>query len=195
MLRTRPASYKAQWALAYRLATRGLLDQAEAQYRYAIELWPNDDRLWGDLAAFYVGRSQWEKAAEAARRARELNPQAPSPHHFLALSLVSQERWRDGVIAAHRGLAALGDDALLYNLLSRAREGLGEYRLAADALRASLAVAPADWSAWYYVARLYRLGGAPGAARAAVDSAAVLTGDSAAHAAIAALRDSLSAHP
>lgn len=196
VLRAHPESYKAQWALAYRLATRGLWEEAERGYREAIDRWPSDDRLWGDLTTYYVGRGEWRKAEVAAREARALNPWAPTPHHLLTLSLVNQKRWRDAVIAAHEGLAAMGDDALLYNLLARAREGLGQDHLAADALRASLALAEGDWSAWSYLARLYGRAGDPAAAGAALDSAeARAVGDPAAGRAIAALRDTLTGGP
>lgn len=191
VLRAHPESYKAQWALANSLAARDQWEEAEERYGVAVHIWPYDEALWTELAAQYFRRGEWRKSEEAARRALGVNP-AAAPMHFLTMALLEQRRYDEAAVMARKGMEVMGEDGLLYYLLSRARERQGRYRLAADALRASAALQPGNWFAWYHIARLYGLGGDTSLALAALDSAeAKLPKDPAAVGTVRALRDSL----
>ncbi|MBI4513438.1 MAG: tetratricopeptide repeat protein, partial [Gemmatimonadetes bacterium] len=194
VLRAHPESYKAQWVLANSLAARGAWEEAEERYRIALRIWPYDEALWTELAAQYFRQGEWKKSEEAARRAIAVNP-AAAPIHFLTMALLEQKRYDEAAIAARRGVEAMGEDGLLYYLLSRARERQGRYRSAADALRASVAVQEGNWFAWYHIARLYRLAGDVPWAHAALDSAEAklpaAAGPAGPAGMVSALRDSL----
>jgi hypothetical protein len=78
---------------------------AEALYRRAIELRPDDPYILTSYAASLANRGQHEKAREHLQRALELNPDYPNAHCAIALSYAHEDEWQ----AALDSLDALFD--------------------------------------------------------------------------------------
>lgn len=67
-------------------ARAGDRDEAESILRVALERCPDSARLRGELAGIQSGRGEWERAAELARRAVELDPSYAHAWRILATS-------------------------------------------------------------------------------------------------------------
>jgi tetratricopeptide (TPR) repeat protein len=84
--------------------------EAEAEYRRALELRPNDAAAYSGLAQWLVCQGRTEEAVAARRHGRELDPLAVSGSD-LAWDLFYARRYDDAVQELHSALAVRADDA------------------------------------------------------------------------------------
>lgn len=129
---------------ARQLQRNGQPQQAEAAYREALRLDPQDAELHYDLGGLLLDQGRPEEATACFRSALALAPGHPQVLLQLGNALSAQGRYAD---AAESLQAALrgdpSDPAAHYNLGNALRE-LGQPQQAADCYRAALRLAPND---------------------------------------------------
>lgn len=70
-----PASFRAQWELAFFLQSLGMFDEAERAYTGALQLYPSSWEAWYNLGLTYMKRGRWKEAVDGLERSLALNPQ------------------------------------------------------------------------------------------------------------------------
>ncbi|MGH8648456.1 MAG: tetratricopeptide repeat protein, partial [Burkholderiales bacterium] len=78
-------------------AERGEFDQAEAQYRQALKLFPGSVQPIVNLADLFRARGDEKQAEALLRDGLKTNPRAAALHHALGLALVRQGRQKEAL--------------------------------------------------------------------------------------------------
>jgi tetratricopeptide (TPR) repeat protein len=100
-----PKSYKAHWGLANVLVELDALPLAEARFRLAIDLYPDEPRLLQRLADVYRQASLCAPAVPLYRRALEIRPEFWSIRVSLVGCLVHLGQYREARAVATMGVA------------------------------------------------------------------------------------------
>ncbi len=125
------------------LADRGWLEEAEKEFRKAIELDPAAPHAHENLAAVHVRRGRWREALSEHLRAAELDPAGAASRFGLASFLLSHGL--DLAVSEFREAASLDPDLPDVHLeLGLALADLGETPEALRELSAAVAAAPED---------------------------------------------------
>lgn len=74
---------------------RGLLNEAEASYRKALEIVPSSDVIYVNLGTLNIQRNRLEDALDSFRQAIELNPK--NAKAFCGIGLIAQQKGQGGV--------------------------------------------------------------------------------------------------
>ena len=69
-----PDSSRAHYILGVAYGKMNFFDDAAASFQQAIKLKPNNTDAWGDLAKAYLALHEDEKAGEAAREMKRIDP-------------------------------------------------------------------------------------------------------------------------
>lgn len=97
---------------------------------HAAELEPRNIQLWTDLGEMFYKAGSFEEAADAYRKAIDLNPNAGWPKSNLALALAAQGKLHDAILLYGESLDCLTDDkekAITWNRLGDAHRQLGDF--------------------------------------------------------------------
>jgi eukaryotic-like serine/threonine-protein kinase len=94
----------------------GELDKATQTFQEEMEIYPREMGAYGDLSLALAAQGQYEKAAEMAREAVRLSPDADQ-YVNLALWELSLQRFDETRQVIHEGLARKIDDFLLHDAL------------------------------------------------------------------------------
>jgi len=153
-VQTAPQSPRAHAAFGDLLRRRGRLEEAEREFRTALQLDPNEVRGHVGAGALFADRRQWAEAEQALRTAVRLGP--TFVHGYLELGRLYQlqGRWTEAEQALSTAirLAPTFDQALLNLGLVYAAQG----RLAdaERAVRASLEISPRSGPAHLALGRI-----------------------------------------
>ncbi|MBM3278521.1 MAG: tetratricopeptide repeat protein [Candidatus Handelsmanbacteria bacterium] len=108
------------------------LEEAEAQYREAIDRGFRDPRVWANLGTALRGLGRLPEAAAAYQQAIALQPDNPALHHSLGLAAQAQGDRQAGIAAFERAAALGSDNVETYLGLSQLYQETGQLD---DALR------------------------------------------------------------
>lgn len=98
-------------------------------YKFITQKYPKDYRGWNNLGAYYFGKGQQDKAAEAFNKAMEVSPRSPEPNMNMALySLQSNNVSQAEQLLGNASKANTLNEALGLLYLKK-----GEYNKAVDA--------------------------------------------------------------
>ena len=125
--------------LTYRLDRH---DEAEANYRKAVDVAPNRaDRAWMQLAKLYVRTQKYQDAEQAYREAAELDPRHACPWRGLGALFRDQlGRYAESEEAFRKAIEIGPDDASAWAGLGQLLHGrLGRYEEAEEAYRKAIA--------------------------------------------------------
>jgi tetratricopeptide (TPR) repeat protein len=158
--------------LAYQQRARETADAADlsrsqtALHR-ALALAPEDALATGGLASLALSRHQFREALVLARRMRGLVPESARPFALLGDALIELGRYGEAFKAFDR-MAALKPSLVSYSRVSYARELIGDFAGAAEAMRLAIdaAAGQPEALAWSYtqLGKLYFAHGRVGAA-------------------------------
>jgi tetratricopeptide (TPR) repeat protein len=123
-------------ALGARYAQMGEFDKAIEQFQKALAANPRYRLAVDNIAAVMCVQHRWKDAEEVARRALELEPEAPSSQYLVGATLV--EQGQNGEEATKLLEAAKARYVRAWLFLAKAAGGRGEPALAAEEVRAYL---------------------------------------------------------
>jgi tetratricopeptide (TPR) repeat protein len=112
---------------------------AAASARRQVELLPNDSDGWQQLAVILVQQQQGEDAAEALRRAAELDPQNAQRVYERGQILRSMDRSEEAIRESQHALALQAHFSLAWIGLGEVYEKMGRHDTAGDCFRTALA--------------------------------------------------------
>lgn len=156
LLEKHPESARVLWWLGERRQHLGDWEGAKQWFYRSLEVWPYQAQY---LAEFAVAFKEHGELAEAERMVERAIPLMPShaDNYVLLCVIRLQRNDPEGVIvAADRGIEAVGEHRLLYWVKADAYAALGEFGDAASAATAALRVEGSDatWQEWFRLARL-----------------------------------------
>jgi TolB-like protein/DNA-binding winged helix-turn-helix (wHTH) protein/Flp pilus assembly protein TadD len=129
-------------------------NDAEAEYKWALQLRPNDAAAHLGLASWLLAEGRTEEAMEWSRRARELDPLAVTGVD-LAWILFSARRYDEAIREMHATLAVTPDDALALWFLGFSFIGEGKPQDAIPPLERAVAISHESPGAIGILARAY----------------------------------------
>src|SRR5207302_1058433 len=129
-----PLLAEAHEALALADARDAQWEQAERNFRHAIELDANRSTTYVDFAWVLSVLGRLDDARQKLRLAEKLDPLSPEVHRRLADVLISEERYDEGAAYC---LKLSGDDPAKTQYLARARLGQGRTAEAIQILETS----------------------------------------------------------
>ncbi|GMR12414.1 MAG: tetratricopeptide repeat protein [Gemmatimonadota bacterium] len=176
LARDHPNSHLALRARANGLVRTGNLEAAADVYEGALELAPFNYPLLVEVADFYGGREQWERAETLLVEAVRAYPRQTAAWQLLTRHLILQGRGREAHSVALRGLERAGRDRELWALVSESYILKGDLPAAIRARQAALAVDPESSNDWGRLALLFEANGQPGAAARAGAQVSALGG-------------------
>jgi tetratricopeptide (TPR) repeat protein len=124
-------------------------DNADAAYRHALQLAPNDLPATIGLGALALSKHEFRTALALGRRAVTLSPSTAAAYGVVGDALVELGRYEEGFETFNR-MVSLKPSVASYARVSYARELLGDFRGAAGAMRYAVdaAVGEPDALAW-----------------------------------------------
>ncbi|MEM7584480.1 MAG: tetratricopeptide repeat protein [Acidobacteriota bacterium] len=151
--------------LGHLYTQRSLYLEAEEILLQAIEDDPSNAKVWSILGAAQRQLGKQSEAAEAARRAYDLQPDNPEAMGHLALAYIDAEDWARAIQVLEQATAAERDNANMWLHLGRARQGLaaqgqGTTSEAIAAFENAIRLDPQDQGGWasnaaVHLAQLY----------------------------------------
>lgn len=173
LLRDHPEAYRAQWVNGSTMWSNGRIDLAEKYFQLAEKIWARDSQMLTEIANFYLGKRDFDKAIHYLERSRDMTGFVPRTYEFLGYAYLYGNRPQDAVatiIHAH-GMGGV-HKALTYAVLAGAYDDLGRYGDAAGAWRASAKARNGDiWLTYAMQARSLARDGRNQDALAAADLA------------------------
>jgi tetratricopeptide (TPR) repeat protein/tRNA A-37 threonylcarbamoyl transferase component Bud32 len=118
----------------------GHMDEAERDFRAALELAPDSADAYNGLARVYQRRQRFDEAEAAYRAALARAPQARQLHDDLGALLVNRGRYEEAVALFERSIALAPDNIYGYSNLGAARVLQGRYTEAAAAFQDALKI-------------------------------------------------------
>ena len=176
-----PESVLAIRSRAQGLNAVGEYTEAERYYQTALELDPKAYGLFVEVARFYGRAERWAEAEPLLVHAIQLFPAHPVAWHVISEHQLKQGRGREAHATALQGLALVGSDEYLWELVSESYVMKGDYGAAIRARRASFGVAEEDSGDWRRMTELMELAGRSEEAGAASRRADVLANQEAAN--------------
>lgn len=176
LARDHPESHRALRARAKGLVRIGDSEAAAEFFDGAVELAPLNYPLLVEVADFYGGREQWERAETLLVTGVRAYPRQTAAWQLMARHLILQRRGRDAHSVALRGLEQAGRDRELWALVSESYVVKGDLPAAIRAREAALAVDPESQDDWDRLAELLDADGQPDSAVAARERASALGG-------------------
>lgn len=131
------------------------LDKAEAAFRRAIDLDPQDASTWNNLGIALANQRRYAEAEAAYRRAIDLNPQYANAWHNLGNVLQDQRRYVDAEAAYRRAIEPDPQDAYAWNGLGNVLRDQRRYAEAETAYREGIRLGPDNGMAQANLAGLY----------------------------------------
>ncbi len=141
-LKLNPDLPEVQTHLGTVYAKRKDVEQAAACFRAAVELLPDSAVPLFNLGSLYLQAGRAADAIPHLSRALEINPDYQEARYNLAAAQVESRQFEPALRNLQQLLARRGSDPMLLTYLGRAYEGSGQKKLAADAYRKALAIAP-----------------------------------------------------
>lgn len=176
LARDHPDSHLALRARANGLVRTGDSEAAVEVYEGALELAPFNYPLLVEVADFYGGREQWERAETLLVTGVRAYPRHTAAWQLMARHLILQGRGREAHSVALRGLEQAGRDRELWALVSDSYIVKGDLPAAIRAREAALAVDPESSHDWSRLAELLEANGQPDSAAEASERASALGG-------------------
>ena len=173
LTRDHPESYRAQWLVASNMWSKGRFDLADRYFEIAYRIWPRDSQMISEWGNFHIGRRNWNRAIELLEMSRDMTPFVPRTHTFLAWSYLFAGRNADALASAEHALTLEGPDrSILYPVIARANEELGNYDKAVAAWTQTVQLKRGDlWLNWAMRARAEASAGLKDRALATADVA------------------------
>ncbi len=128
--------------MGYLYSRRQLFQEAETALEQAVVLDPEYATAWSNLGAARISLGKKAAAAEAYRRAHELNSDDPKAINNLAVAYIGLEDWVSAVALLKGATERFGDDATMWLNLGRAQKGLGNTEGAVASFEAAIASDP-----------------------------------------------------
>jgi len=125
-----PDSWIAHHNLAAELARRGLVDEALAHARRAVELKPDFPEAWNNLADDLIRAGQPDAALPALERALALQPRYAQAENTRGIALMGLGRTGEGIQSFQRALALQPGLAEAHYNLGLAEAGRGDFAAA-----------------------------------------------------------------
>jgi glycosyltransferase involved in cell wall biosynthesis/tetratricopeptide (TPR) repeat protein len=156
---------------AYLLERARRVDEAETEYRAALQRAPKDAMSLMGLARLLVGKSHWEEAARLFEVLHRVDPRRADTLLGLGRCLERLDRAEEALAAFQKVLAhdPANANALLYR--GRLLRALGRIDEAIEAWRQACARAPGNADAWYELVFMLATAERDGEALAALDAA------------------------
>jgi eukaryotic-like serine/threonine-protein kinase len=104
-------------AANYYQTVTGELEKAAQTYQEEIEIYPRRDGAYGNLGLVYAAQGQYEKAAEMARQAKRLAPDAATAYLYLANSALALQHFDETKQMIHEVQARKEDDVFVHDIL------------------------------------------------------------------------------
>jgi Flp pilus assembly protein TadD len=135
-------------ALGARAIAEGRLSVAEARLSVALEYSPRFVEAWVNLGYVELGRGNFEQARRDFLKARDLNPDMPTPHH--GLGVLADERGRGEEAERHYRAALQVDPGFAPARANLARRlfARGQYENAREQFERLIEVAPDTVEGW-----------------------------------------------
>ncbi len=166
--RRHPESSRLLWGVASQYRRKGDWQQARAWYRKSLQVWPYHPPYLAEYAHLLLKHGEMEAADSLAARAVELNPRSRTYHRLLTLIRLRRGDEEGALEAIDRGVAAVGDDPVLYRLQADTYADLGDFQRAVQAQEVAVRTR-AEGPEWNGLLRLALFSAAAG------DTAAALT--------------------
>jgi tetratricopeptide (TPR) repeat protein len=126
------------------LARKAQYEQAEAEYRRALQLDAQDADLYACLAGVLSQQQKWGEAASAARKALGLNPNDDLAHSTLGTALGGKGDWDGAIAEEHEALRLNPNNKRAHATLAIALELKGDLQGAMEEYRAAYILDPKD---------------------------------------------------
>ncbi len=97
-VKSSPNSLTARGGLGMAYLERGMLDDAAAQFKISIKLYPGDAKSYYNLGLVYYQKGDQEKALEYFNRSVTLDPKSLRAHYNLATIYLKQGRWDQAIL-------------------------------------------------------------------------------------------------
>jgi Flp pilus assembly protein TadD len=137
-----PKKARVRYNLAKIYEARGYLDQAEKNYKTAIELKPDYVQAHNNLGNLHVTRGNFEDAIGEFQAALKLKPDAPLPHDNLGYIYFQQGRLNEAIREYRTALEIAPDSAEIHNNLGYAYFTQGRFDEAGEEFRTALKLKP-----------------------------------------------------
>jgi len=144
--------------LGWALGQQEKFGEAEAEIKQALSMDPNHALAHAYLAEILINQEDYtlyDKAAEASKRARDLDPTLLEAHRARGIVLLNTQNLEESVQEFQAALAINKNIPDLNLYLGITYKALGEYDLAQEALLASYALNPADTIALTELSRAF----------------------------------------
>jgi tetratricopeptide (TPR) repeat protein len=127
---------------ATRLRDAGRLDEAIAQYRRLVELFPRHAAALVNLGTVLASQYRWEEAAAVYQQAAALAPNVPAIQYNLSNALEAACQWNQALAVAKEALKTRPDDRDMQNHLGLALYNTGNIPQAIEAFRRAIDLDP-----------------------------------------------------
>ena len=135
----------------------GLYEQAEAEYRRALELDSNDGDAWRRLAQAYETHSQPDEAIDAYRRAIAADPEMYRNYQGLGAFYLKLTRYREAADYFAKTVQLVPDEPGAHYALGVAHVNSGRYSEAQDELRTAITMHETAAAVnWFGIALMYQ---------------------------------------
>ncbi len=125
------------------LARRGLVVEAIAQYRTALEIKPDDAMTHVNLGVALAGRREFDEAIVEYGKALDIKPDFAAAHNNLGIALAARGQVDEAIDHYHKALDIEPNYAMAHNNLGLALYGRKEIDEAIVHFRKALAIMPA----------------------------------------------------
>lgn len=168
---------------AVKLQQEGKMDEAEAKYKEALKLAPNEPTIWYGMGTLYQNRNNVDEAIKSYEKASELNPKEPTYKQYLQVmrqtkaapmleSAFKKQTTADdkgaydlaGAIADYEAALRISDDATTHLNLGTAYQGNNNLPKALENYKKALLMDPNQVDAYYYSGTVYEAMKQPGLA-------------------------------
>jgi len=147
-LQLNPRLATAHVALAFFFAAKGILEEAIAQMRSAMEFDPTNPKNFTWQGQIYRLFNRWQEAEVAFRRAQKERPNYYVPYDELGVTLGNVGRYQEAVGSLKAASALVPNSTTVLNDLGLFTLKLGNVQLAEQIYRRSLAIKPSAFASF-----------------------------------------------
>jgi len=134
-------------------------------------MWDRDSNMLTNLATYYLGRHQYDRARELLLPAHRMNPDLERTLSGLAVAELGVGNTEESIRLAEQGIRAFESDGHFFDIRARALRAAGRPLDAAASWRVAIRLGADSWLQWAQLAGALGEADSTTAAVAALDSA------------------------